>query len=84
MTIKALLDSGGSGTLITEKYAKKLRCKDVTSTTVWTTPGGAMQTNCKCQAQFTLPELHDNRLIAWDVHVTKNLGAYDMIIGRDI
>ena len=84
VTIKALLDSGGSGTLITEKYAKKLRCKDIASTTVWTTPGGAMQTTRKCQAQFTLPELHDNRLIVWDVHVTKNLGAYDMIIGRDI
>ena len=43
-----------------------------------------MQTTRKCQAQFTLPELHDNRLIVWDVHVTKNLGAYDMIIGQDI
>ena len=43
-----------------------------------------MKTTRKCQAQFTLPELHDNRLIAWDVHVTKDLGAYDMIIGRDI
>ena len=43
-----------------------------------------MKTTRKCQAQFTLPELHDNRLIAWDVHVTKDLGVYDMIIGQDI
>ena len=84
VTIKALLDSGGSGTLVTEKYTKKLRCKETSATTVWTTPGGALSTTRKCQAQFTLPELHDNRLIAWDVHVTKSLGAYDMIIGRDI
>ena len=86
VTIKALLDSGGSGTLVTEKYAKKLRCKKLQATkkTVWTTPAGAMSTTRKCQAQFTIPELHDNRLISWDVHVTKSLGAYDMIIGRDI
>ncbi len=38
----------------------------------------------KCKGQYTLPELHDNRLIEWKLHVTKSLGAYDMIIGRDI
>jgi hypothetical protein len=43
-----------------------------------------MQTTVKCKAQFTVPELHDNQLIEWDLHVTKTLGAYDMIIGRDI
>ena len=84
VTIRALLDSGGSGTLVTEKYARKLRCKKHTPKTVWTTPGGAMSTTRQCQATFTIPELHDNRLIAWDVHVTQDLGAYDMIIGRDI
>ena len=43
-----------------------------------------MATTSKVRAQFTLPELHDDKLIDWDVHVTSNLGAYDMIIGRDI
>ena len=85
VTLKALLDSGGSGSLVTSEYAKKLRLKKSSnSQTVWTTPGGALQTTTKCQAQFTIPELHDNRLIEWDLHVTKTLGAYDMIIGRDI
>jgi len=84
VTIKALLDSGGSGTLVTEKYAKKLRQKKSASATVWTTPAGNMSTTSKVKAQFSIPELHDNRLIEWDVHVTKDLGAYDMIIGRDI
>lgn len=83
--IRALLDSGGSGSLVTERYAKKLRLKKSQhAKTVWTTPGGAMKTTTRCQAQFTLPELHDNRMIAWDLHVTKSLGAYDMIIGRDM
>lgn len=43
-----------------------------------------MQTTTKCQAQFTIPELHDNRLIEWNLHIAKDLGAYDMIIGRDM
>jgi Aspartyl protease len=85
VTLRALLDSGGSGTLVTERYAKKLRLvKSKTANTVWTTPGGALQTTTKCKSQFTIPELHDNRLIEWDVHITKTLGAYDMIIGRDV
>ena len=84
ITLKALCDSGGSGTLVLEKHAKKLRCKNVPSKTVWTTPGGEMKTTTKCQAQFMIPELHENRVLDYDVHVAKDLGAYDMIIGRDV
>jgi len=43
-----------------------------------------MCTNQKVKAQFAIPELHDDRLIEWDMHVTKTIGAYDVIIGRDI
>ena len=85
VTLRALLDSGGSGSLVDEKFAKQLRLKKLQkSETVWTTPAGALQTTHKCNAQFTIPELHDNKLIGWDLHVTKNLGAYDMILGRDV
>ena len=31
-----------------------------------------------------LPEFHTDRVIEWDLHVSPNLGAYDMILGRDI
>jgi len=34
--------------------------------------------------QFTLPELHEKRLINWDFHVTRQSFNYDMIIGRDL
>jgi len=85
VTIKALLDSGGSKSLVTEKFVKKLRLKKSSnSSTVSTTPGGEMRTNQKVKAQFTMPELHEDRLIEWNLHVTKALGKYDMIIGRDI
>ena len=87
MTIKALLalDGGGSESLVTEKFVKKLRLKKSSnSNTVWTAPGGEMRTNQKVKAQFTMPELHEDRLIEWNLHVTKALGKCDMIIGRDI
>ena len=84
VTIKALLDSGGAGTLVTTKCAKKLKLKQLKCKQEWITPAGKMETNYKAKAQFVIPELHDNRLIEWDVHVTKDLGIYDMIIGRDV
>jgi hypothetical protein len=84
VTLRALLDSGGSGSLVSEKYAKKLRMKKQASKTIWTTPGGTMTTSVKCQAQFTMPELFDNRVIEWDLYVAPNMGAYDMIIGQDL
>ena len=83
VTLKALVDSGGSATLVTAKYAAKLK-KYTGMKTVWSTPAGSMNTTQQVRAQFTMPELHDNRMIQWNVHVTKDLGNYDMIIGRDL
>jgi len=85
VTLKALLDSGGSESHVTEKFVKKLRLKKSSNfSTEWTTPGGEMRTNQMVKAQFTMPELHEDRLIEWNLHVTKALGKYNMIIGRDI
>ena len=81
--IKALLDSGGSACLLNKQLAKKLRIKG-SKNAAWSTPAGKMNTSQKTKTQFTIPELHDNRVIEWDVHLTDNLGAYDMIIGRDL
>jgi hypothetical protein len=48
------------------------------------TPGGELNTNKMMKSQFTMPELQDNKLIEWKLYVTKDLGNYDMIIGRDV
>ncbi len=43
-----------------------------------------MCTSSRVKAEFTLPKLNNTTLIKWDLHVTKDLGAYDMIIGQDM
>ena len=48
MTVKALLDSGGSESLVTKKFVKKLRLKKSSNfSAVWTAPGGEMRTDQK-------------------------------------
>ena len=85
ITLKALLDSGASGSLVARKHAEKLKLKKLSQVeTVWTMPGGIEQTSYTTTGQFTIPELHDNRLLEWNLHVTKNLGAYDMILGHGL
>ena len=83
VTLRALLDSGGSGTLISERFAKKLKRVKI-EPSEWSTPAGTLTTNTMVKAKFLMPEFHDNRLLEWKIHVTPNMGAYDMIIGRDI
>ena len=83
VTLRALIDTGASATLVNKRHAQKLKALK-TAGTVWSTPAGEMETTQKCRAQFTIPELHDNRLIEWNIHLAKDLGSYDMIIGRDI
>ena len=85
VTVRALLDSGASETLVSSRFVSKLRKKDTnTGTTVWSTPAGQLKTTSKVKAQFTIPELQEKKLLEWNVHVAENMGAYDMIIGRDI
>ena len=85
VTIRALLDSGGAESLVTSKVAKNLRIKTSNNKPkTWSTPAGELTTRAKVKSQFTIPELQERKMIEWDFHVTESLGAYDMIIGRDI
>ena len=82
-TIKALLDSGSSSTLISQQYAKKLRLR-TENKTKWKTTAGEFTTSFKTKIEFSLPELHERRVITKTMHVTPNHMGYDMIIGRDL
>ena len=84
VTLKCLLDSGASGSLIAAKHATKLKKKPISGPKmVWTTPVGTMSTTHKCQCTFLLPKFHRDRVVEWDINISPtNLGAYDMIIGR--
>ena len=80
ITIQVLLDSGGSRTVIWSSLATKLRKKKITPTS-WSTMAGNVTTAKLAKIQFSLPKFFDDRLVEWDVHLTQNLGNYDMIIG---
>jgi hypothetical protein len=69
--------------LVNKKHAQKLKALK-TAGTVWSTHAGEMETTQKCRAQITIPELRDNQLNEWNIHLAKDLGSCDMIIGRDI
>ena len=83
--IKCLLDTGASGSLIAQRHVKLLNVrKDLRSRVTWSTPNGSLQTQEKCTCIFTLPEFYSDRAIQWTMHAVKDLGIYDMIIGRDM
>ena len=50
ITLRCLLDTGASGSLISKPHAKKLRMKKLGGVkTMWTTPAGELSTSTKCQ-----------------------------------
>ena len=83
--IRILLDSGSSGSIILEKYVRKLRMKN-DHKTVWDTKGGTFRTSKKCKTTFILNEFFQNKAIEWNLHVDSTPGPhrYDMILGRDV
>ena len=85
-TIRVLLDSGASATLIKSKLVEKLPRTRTKKPVRWKSLGGVFRTKTKCQVQFTLPEFLDQKLVTWQACVDegKNDLWHDMIIGRDL
>jgi len=83
-TAKGLLDTGGSGCLVTRQLVKNLKTNRHAAQTNFTTAAGNYTSNEAVRTQFTIPELHDDRIVEWKFHVADELGPYDLIIGRDL
>ena len=65
ITIKALLDTGATGataTLVAADHFKNLKLNSNT-TTKWKTTAGDFQTGKTAKIEFTIPEMHQNRLV---------------------
>ena len=82
-TIKVLLDSGASATLINEQFVKGLKTVSNIKTK-WNTTAGNFHTGTMAKIEFTLPELNEQRIITKRVHITKAKMGYGMIIGMDL
>ena len=83
---RILFDSGCGGTLVNKHFVHKYK-KTSCSATTWTTKAGSFKTDRKVNCQFTLPEFHQGKDIAWTMYVDESdtrLNSYDMIIGRDL
>ena len=81
-TYKALLDSGASSSLITENSVRHLK-KVISTETSFGTVAGNFSTNKKCKVIFRLAEFNPTSELKYNLHVTKDLGTYDMLLGRD-
>ena len=83
ITIRILLDSGASQSIVKYDLVKNSRLMNV-ETTSWTTVAGNFSTSKQTQVTFSLPSLHEKRTIESLMHVTPKLQNYDMILGRDL
>jgi predicted aspartyl protease len=83
VTIKILVDTGASKTIVKYQHTHKLKhSKDYEEKpTYFQTTVGMFQTHAKAKIQFTLNEFFEKRLIEHVAHVAKDLSNYNMIIG---
>ena len=82
-TLRCLLDSGSSATIIKKKFTKNL-LKYRSTPTIWKTSAGDFKTTNKVELSMVFPELHSRRIINHKTHITPLEMGYDMIIGRDL
>ena len=66
--IRILLDSGSSGSIVLEKFVRKL-CMQNDTTTSWIMKGGNFQTSKKCKTTFIPKEFFENKSIEWNLHL---------------
>ena len=83
ITFKALFDSGASCTLASEDTVRHLK-KTRNAVTTFNTASGKFSTNQKYCVNIKLAEFNPTAEITHTVHVAKELGNYDIIVGQDL
>ena len=83
ITLKALLDTGATSSLIKSKFVTNLT-KTPSEPTAWKTAVGYFETHEMVKTEFLIPELNDQRLISTEMHETQQDMPYDVIIGLDL
>jgi transposase InsO family protein len=85
--LRALLDSGSSGCIILNEFAKGLERTNSDLKESWLTKGGIFYTKGKCKVPMILPDFTRTVKITFPCHVdptqTSDETNYDMILGRD-
>jgi len=81
--ITILLDSGASQSIIKHELVKDYKLINA-ETTDWITVAGKFTTSKQTNTVFSLPTLHEKRVVESLMHVTPRLENYDMILGRDL
>lgn len=81
--MKAQLDTGSTATLVSDKFITQAKYNGQNAT-VWNTSAGHFKTKAKSNLMFTMPELHDQRIVNHDTYVINAKMGYDMIIGMDL
>jgi hypothetical protein len=83
--LRALADTGASGSIILEVYTSAPFIKiDDSNTTTWSTMGGKFTTNKTGFVTFLIPEFNLKKQISWAFHVddrSESSSTYDMIMG---
>jgi hypothetical protein len=74
LTIRILLDCGTSVSIFNIRYMAKVRLK-TNETTTWPAAAGNFTMSRTAKIQFPMPELYDDRIIEWKVHVAKDTGV---------
>ena len=83
ITLKTLLDSGASTSVISTEAVRHLK-KTNNDATEFNTMAGTFKTKKKCNIRFKMPELNFSAEISTKAHVADMNGMYNIIVGRDL
>ena len=85
-TVKALLDTGCTSSIVSAKYIPKSYWKTLKTPVTFSTKTGNFKLAYKADIEVKLPELASNKTFHWSFYLyqSKTLEQYRMFIGLDI